>query len=270
MKKLILSHLLLILIAFSAKSQITLETTMQAGDYAAFGVTKLTTAGYKYYAVNENQNELKLYNINHSVYQTISIPVTINPDSIGDLFFGYVTDNLFDNDNGIEYLMEYYDNNYKNYFYIFNEDGSTVFSKDSASLYSFYGMEDSSEPAIFNTDSGVKMMLSKYPEIEIYSLPGQLSYVSGLGNESTVFEISNSYPNPTTYNTTIPYSLPQDVKEGDIIIYDQNGAVIQTYKVDHTFSNLLINTSSFASGTYYYHLSTEQGVSNGKKLVVIK
>jgi len=84
------------------------------------------------------------------------------------------------------------------------------------------------------------------------------------------WQISNSYPNPSNNYTRIDYQLPKDVKNGEIVFYNIQGKEVKRYKVDRTFNHLRISTTDLSPGTYYYNLQTLQGVSGGKKMVVIK
>jgi hypothetical protein len=48
------------------------------------------------------------------------------------------------------------------------------------------------------------------------------------------------------------------------------GAEVKRFKVDRTFSNLLISTADIAARTYYYQLQTNRENSGGEKMIVIK
>ncbi|MGZ4117244.1 MAG: hypothetical protein ACXVPY_07165, partial [Bacteroidia bacterium] len=66
------------------------------------------------------------------------------------------------------------------------------------------------------------------------------------------------------------YTLPDGTTEGEIIFYDIIGNEIKRFKVDRTFTSLLISTADIAAGTYYYQLQTVGNASTAKKMVVIK
>ncbi|HXB41101.1 MAG TPA: T9SS type A sorting domain-containing protein [Bacteroidia bacterium] len=81
---------------------------------------------------------------------------------------------------------------------------------------------------------------------------------------------SNPHPNPANDATTIEYKISDGVNQGEIIFYDLQGTEIKRFKVDKTFSSLLISTTDIPAGTYYYQLQTSGNTSAGKKMVVIK
>jgi hypothetical protein len=110
---------------------------------------------------------------------------------------------------------------------------------------------------------------------DVYSLPGTLTVGIQEANNNliamqTQSSVSNAYPNPTNNTTQIDYSLPLGINEGEIVFYDLQGTEVKRFKVDRTFSTLLVSTKELAAGTYYYQLQTTGDSSGGKKMVVIK
>ena len=248
--------------ALSIKAQIPLENSYLTSD---LNIVKLSTAGYKYVSVNVTNNQLNLYNLNHSLYKNITIPT---PPSGAGVYYQvkYVSETTFDTDNLLEYAVIYKDNSNNDYYIrIYNEINTLIFSADTASLYN-----------ILNTDSGTKMILREFnagltKTFKVYGLPGALiagmiKYEDGLKNIGELF----SYPNPTKDYSTIEYKLPQGITNGEIIFYTLNGNEVKRYKVDNTFKNLLIDNTELAAGTYLYHLVTSNSVGESKKIIMIK
>jgi len=168
----------------------------------------------------------------------------------------------------------------KGSFRIFNENGSTVFTGDSMVIcpqyqsFRWWGINE--DQFIYNTSSGTKMILYSYKAndrgMKVYSLPGILNEGIHESNNNLFSEcsISNPYPNPTSNITRIDYNLPNNIDEGEIVIYNLQGIEIKRFKVDRTFNTLLISISDIAAGTYYYQLQTTVENSVGKMLLVIK
>src|SRR3954469_3681472 len=110
MKKILLV-LCSIAVMQTATAQITLEhnypNAFSPGqgsgfDVADFGITWLTPTNTKYYLVNYTDTTLTLYNMNHSLYLSITLPVA-NTTGLG-FYVSYITAGLFDCDtNTIEY-----------------------------------------------------------------------------------------------------------------------------------------------------------------------
>ncbi|PIV58198.1 MAG: hypothetical protein COS14_10850, partial [Bacteroidetes bacterium CG02_land_8_20_14_3_00_31_25] len=90
---------------------------------------------------------------------------------------------------------------------------------------------------------------------DVYSLLGSLPFgIKLLGDNEDSNLLGNAYPNPTQNQITIPYSLPQGCKSGELIIYDIAGKEIQKYQVDKIFDNLLIDTTTLKKGQYLYKI----------------
>jgi hypothetical protein len=126
---------------------------------------------------------------------------------------------------------------------------------------------------VYNTAYGTKMLLSNINgDAHVFSLPGTLStdIAAVYNNLVPKIGLSDPYPNPANNATRIDYELPQGVNQGELVFYDLQGKEVKRFKVDNTFSNLLISTSDISAGTYYYQLQTTVQNSAGRKMVVIK
>lgn len=259
-----------ILSSIIVNAQIVLENTYPSGGFVQNNLTivKLSSSGYKYSLVDTTNKQLTLYNLNHSVFKTITIPV----QSLTSYFVLYISETLFDTDpSDIEYLVFPGISAFN--LRIFDETGATLFSLDSATL-SGYNAWLGYNP-IFNTDSGTKMMLIANDGNRVYSLPGTLQASSTTTdnynlNKLNKTSLSYPYPNPSNNFTTIDYKLPEGINHGEIVIYNIQGKEIKRYKVDKTFDHLRISAYELPAGNYYFNLRTSRGISEGKKMIVIK
>lgn len=255
-----------------AKSQITLEQAYPAtaAGNRAFSLINLGKAGFKYFDVNYQTRELKLYNLNHSVFlsHTISSPAT----SIG---IAYVASDLFDCDSSnielaINNVVIVGNTNYR-YFEIVRTNGTVLFHRDSSLVVN--SAVNVSSNFVVNTPAGVKMLLSTTtatPSYEVYSLCGTIPLsVKKIDTfDDNALQLS---PNPSSHQTRVEYTLPQGTTEGEVIITDVTGKTIQVFKVDVNFNHILLSNADLPSGTYYYQLHTkEAGTINTKKALVIK
>lgn len=82
--------------------------------------------------------------------------------------------------------------------------------------------------------------------------------------------MGNPFPNPTSNQISIPYSLPNEEKTGIIKIFDISGKEMKSYSVDSNFQNITLNASELPSGTYYYQLETSKGKIGGKKVIKLQ
>jgi len=115
------------------------------------------------------------------------------------------------------------------------------------------------------------MILSySYGYAKVFDLGGTLSTAVDRVNHPANTGLGNAYPNPTANTTTIPYTLPQGTNQGELVFYNVQGIEVKRFKVDNTFSTLLISTTDIPSGTYYYQLLINGNASAAKKMVVVK
>jgi hypothetical protein len=102
---------------------------------------------------------------------------------------------------------------------------------------------------------------------------------NGAQIKSIKVELSNSdkivlnqnEPNPFKDRTTIRYSIPDDVKQAEIIFFDNNGSVIKSILIEtRGVGQLEVYSSNLSAGTYSYSLVAD-GISIGtKKMVNLK
>ena len=263
MKKLIycIATVCMLFFAQTMNAQITLEHTFDEEVYFA-GTYVDGNAELFVYDDWEN-NQLKLYNTDYSLYKSINI---ILPAGYDGYSIYYITKELFNDDNKIEFIVQFVfgemvedsDGNhhyiYRNKIILYNEDG--VILKD-------FGEEVSETYVdVIKVNEQFKLMVrrydygeSEYSATEIYSLPGKISSIAPIsGNNISKLP----YPNPTNATITLPYKLQQG--ETSIMrIHTMNGQLIETKQIDATFDKLLLNVSKYARGMYLYEVN---GVSN--------
>jgi hypothetical protein len=276
--------LFITLLAFgmSAKAQITLEHTFDSASTnggsgfvaSQLVYVKLAVSGEKYLNINKTGKYISVYNLNHSLMKNISyasFPQACN----GIATFLYFSENLFDNDNLMEFMYIWGDCPGTSHTRIYKEDGTCIFSADSMAPIVDINVQQLQYP-IFNTSLGTKMILSQQYNgtAKLYSLTGTLTSGIDEANNNLIAmqtgKVSNAYPNPNNGSTKIDYILPDGFNEGEIVFYNLMGNEVKRFKVDRTFNTLLVSTKDIAAGTYYYQLQTSAGSSGGEKMVVIK
>ncbi|HOZ87025.1 MAG TPA: T9SS type A sorting domain-containing protein [Bacteroidia bacterium] len=284
MKKILI--LLLVLFIGNLGAQITFDNSYTSP--LAISLDKLQFSGYKYVKVNIQNLKIELYNINHSLFKTISIPTQTAPiQSVS-----YVSENLFDTDNLVEFVVSTYTSSFsgpsqsfKAKVQIYKENGTLLFSRDSTSI------SQSNNP-IFNNTNGIyfdgqntKMRLQIYApnfpstiKTEIYTLPGSIPCIecSSTGTVSGISSPGNPgqnnpifYPNPVTDQLKLKYELPKDYKTADINIYDLQGKLIETFKVTDTFDFIYL-PSDYNNGLYLYTLNVDGKAIKTEKIILNK
>jgi hypothetical protein len=280
MKKLI--FIILFAFTINAKAQITLEHTYNgAGAQIAFPIyqqlliVKLEVDGEKYVFIDRANKLIKFYNMNHTIWKTVSFTGTTDLNTSSNTQnIMYISQHLFDTDDEIEFLYTDLDQNsgINCVTQIVNEDGSILFTANNAGPWVKINFPEAQLP-IYNTSVGTKMILSlSNGDANVYSLAGTLSagIMANPNNELNQLKTSFAYPNPTNSFTKIDYTLPNGVNKGEIVFYDTQGNEVKRFNVDRTFDSLQISTEDLGSGIYYYNLQTTQGNSGAKKLITVK
>jgi hypothetical protein len=263
----------ILLTAMTTHGQVTLENTYSSPN-GIIKMINLSVSGYKYCLTDYITNQVKLYDLNHSLWKTINLPVSAG----GNLEHNsiVVSEHLFNSDNSIEvlYPVSFYVSSLSQYDSIFvvSESGIILFNSKAA-WSTTYGQ-------IVNDGANFKLITQDYTltQYNVYSLPGTLpcnacgvfTDIALQNSTDNKQMISNPFPNPTNDKTTIKYELPKGVSQGKLMFYDINGSLVKEFLIDRTFNELQVSNSDLSSGTYYYQLQTIKGTSEGKKLIVIK
>ena len=232
-------------------SQITLEHSYPNAANKILGVN-LSNSGFKYAVVNEATFQIVLYNSDHSIFKTMPFG---GSSSSNVLSVWYISENTFDTDNGVEFLVTYgfwYDGNALTRVY--NEDGTVLFEQTGQSpVWVNENSPHDEIKAIFSTPTGTKLILNSSVDSasKIYSLPGSVPLaLNEIPNVNQDYDI-RLFPNPAKNNKiSIAYTLPENVKIGKVNIYNTVGQIVKTFDVDNNFSTIELNTENLASGTY--------------------
>ncbi|MCI4667669.1 MAG: tail fiber domain-containing protein [Bacteroidia bacterium] len=82
-------------------------------------------------------------------------------------------------------------------------------------------------------------------------------------------ELGQNRPNPAENFTMIDYILPEGTEGASLVILDLNGKTVAAYEISADQSQLKVNTTNFAKGTYIYSL-VKDGQSLARKKMVIQ
>ncbi len=277
MKK--LSSIVLIVLSMSLFGQINLVNIYSKQIY----LTKLHISGYKYVEVNLTTSLITVYNTNNSVFATM----TLQPQPYSIQSVGYISENLFDLDNGLEYYVTTYTNNPTTYniFKVYNDNGTLLFQRDSAALFqtnsiSTYGLFRG-DP-IFYDGAFTKMRLQvgfgAATRYELYNLPGTITcdYCSNgtitaiYSNPKTDINTENIlYPNPANDFIKIKYQLPEKAKKAEMKVFDSTGKLQELFEITSTFDCIYLS-KSYSNGLYYFQLIVDNQVIKTEKIIVQK
>lgn len=274
--------------AVTTQAQITLDHTYPSG--TRVNLDKFPLSGYKYTEVNLQTHKINIYNLNHSLFKSITFPTLPGSTSIA-----YISETLFDSDSLVEYML----NNqisvsgppdsimFKTYIY--KENGTQIFFRDSA--YLFYALSGNvfniTDPIYFDGTSAkmrLTVQLNSQPGgpgySEIYNLPGSIPCIQcstgSLGNISTGLKKNNTdgvqatfYPNPVSDQLKLKYALPKEAKVAMIKITDMQGKLLEEFKVTSSFDYLYL-PSNYNNGMYLYSLLVDGQIIKTEKIILNK
>jgi len=266
MKQITFILIFLVVAASGLKSQVIHEHTYN-GVSAAY--VNLPVAGHKYYVMDVKNSQCKFYNDDHSLWKTVNLSIPANY-YLCDIQF--VSENLFNTDNSIEmlYVSCIYNSTLAYYTYdtrIASESGTLVLTVPGGGYSLIYPAQTGSKLFIWEYDFSV------FPEkvnTKVYSIPGQAATSIKESPAVNPFSLRNAYPNPTSNTITIPYDLPVNVNKADLKVYNVSGNLVRSFVIDHTFDNIVIQTSDLADGMYLYRIESGEFKSETYKVSVRK
>jgi hypothetical protein len=169
-------------------------------------------------------------------------------------------------------------------------NGSSTIVQDDG--YILFESKVSSHLGLIRIDRNYKLVVvylyrlddpQPIPPWNIYSLPGTLpcndcsnnNNGGNTGERPVTYEgaggfLSNPIPNPSSTQVRIEYRLPPLAKKSTLQIYNTTGILINSFPLKKEEQSLIIDVREMISGTYFYYVSTEAGVSSAKKMLVVK
>lgn len=256
MKKLLILAISVIT-SISAIGQISLEntystTSTDAITYSLYQISKhmyySEAVGYALY--DSRDNSLKIYGLDHSLESTNTISV---PSGYEMYYFMQPSKYLYNDNDKVEFVA------------IFKKTDESVYitqvqDQDGNSLVQLNGYVSLSNYIANNT---FKMRATYMESInandeykeEIYSLGGTVPTGVSLIKSTSK---KNPYPNPSNTTINIPYEL-NGSNVAILNIYNSNGQIIETKKIDSYFNEIKLNVSNYKPGIYMYEYN---GVTN--------
>ncbi|MEL6131928.1 MAG: tail fiber domain-containing protein [Bacteroidota bacterium] len=82
-------------------------------------------------------------------------------------------------------------------------------------------------------------------------------------------KLNQNRPNPADGKTIIEYTLPTEIAQAQLVIFDITGAEVNRYEVQSGFGSVEIQAGELAAGTYLYTIEVE-GQSVARRKMVIQ
>ncbi|NVO18646.1 MAG: T9SS type A sorting domain-containing protein [Bacteroidetes bacterium] len=236
-----------------ANAQIVHENT-----YSGAAEVSNTGNGYKFYVTDYVNNTVTVYNEDHSLWKTITLPVA------GDQYLydaAYLSAGLFNTDSLLELIMvtyKYISTSDTTGYYVYttsivNENGSELLNVPGGDYSLTYtNGSNKTKLLVYIYD----FSLSTYiVSTEVYGLPGASSGFNDLGIEGF-----KAYPVPCADRVNLPLSGHNN-SQAELVVSDISGQEYSRSKVPVGASLIQYQADRLPPGTYVYRLET-----NGKSI----
>jgi hypothetical protein len=196
-----------------------------------------------YLTLDNNDNKLKIYNNDHTLYKDISLTIP-GGYNLNRVIFS--SDLLFNSDSKFEILISLEGNGVSK-LVLFNEDGGD----------SIFDFGDKWTANVFKDGNNYKLITSKYHfssgqvvHYDIYSLSGTLSTSQeNLLNQQKMI----SFPNPSSDIINITNPLKNNARD-KVKVYDINGRKVLEKEIIGNGENIELNISDLSKGIYNYRI----------------
>lgn len=250
MKKIILGLIATIAISNLSFGQATLEHSYSSsgvGYRYKYCMAFSTQSGLNHFTFDVNTKVIKIYNETHLLTHTFTVPLPLN-SSISDII--NITDNLFNSDSSIEFLIALSINDngvFSNKMILVNDNGIILQEFNNTGHYA----------EIYKTSNGIYKLIIKKgngPDyiLDVYSLPGTLS----INQQQFLSKKTVGYPNPTENNISITNNL-ESGKIGILEVFNTSGQKVLEKEVVSENNEINVDVSTLSSGVYIYKLNGE-------------
>ncbi|MBN2523103.1 MAG: tail fiber domain-containing protein [Bacteroidales bacterium] len=129
-------------------------------------------------------------------------------------------------------------------------------------------MEDGTKAVAYHELIGLLIEAMKEQQTQINVLKNELDEQKILLTNSYSLK---AYPNPTTSEAIINFKLPNQTRSASINIYNSEGFLVKTIKINAKENNeLVLNTEQLSSGLYTYSLVADGKIIGTEKLIIVK
>ena len=89
-------------------------------------------------------------------------------------------------------------------------------------------------------------------------------------NRRNDVELRQNRPNPFVGVTTIEYNIPLEMKEAQLVVYDMNGTVLNSFVVDAGLGSVDYDASNLSGGVYFYAIVSANGETLARQKMVVQ
>lgn len=260
----ILLCILMLSAGFALLAQPSLETVYPVST----NICTLEKAGDKYYAMDIENKQCRIYNLDHSLYRTINLTV---PEGYYLFDIQQISQHVFNLDDQIEfaYIYSRFNQTETSWYYdyetrVINENGSEILKIPGAGHTLVIPTQDGNRKfLVYIYDFYV---IPATTQTQVYALPGEPLKSERV--QGSAYRLRNPYPNPASGMINIPVGLPQGVNKGYLQIYNLSGQLIDLREIKKSDKSITIPGGSLLPGSYIYNITGQGRKSESKKITI--
>lgn len=187
----------------------------------------LEASGKRYIEVDRTAYMIRLFHLDHSLDREFSFSQV--PISEGTGYVMYVTEHLFDSDDGLEFLYFTDSGMGLRFTGVYNEDGTDLLAVYDEVPYVFTSFHQQHYP-VYNTPEGAKLILSRTDgSAKVYGLGGM--FTTGMlqeqeGHQPLGVSAMHVFPNPSSGRVRVESGLQVNPASSRLEIVDAQGSVV--------------------------------------------
>jgi hypothetical protein len=201
---------------------------------------------YCSYLLVDSVLKFNFYNFDYTFYKSVDIKTPKNA-KYRDLL--YVSTKTFNSDNSIEFILDiaFDDANFNTVHHpiMYNEDGEVIYDFGFERIINLQTNSNNEIKLLTATGSNNTNDLA----VKVYGFNTQIPNDVKILKSNENFQ--SPYPNPANQNINLPYQLKSG-EQTDMQIYDANGKLIATKRIDAAFDKIVLNVSGYEKGMYVY------------------
>jgi hypothetical protein len=97
---------------------------------------------------------------------------------------------------------------------------------------------------------------------------GNATGLNSMNSAADGFALDQNIPNPFSNETVINYTLPQQIKNASLIVYDLSGKQLTSFPLELNAKSISITSEKLSAGIYIYSVMADGKIMDSKRMVV--
>ncbi|MES2678504.1 MAG: tail fiber domain-containing protein [Bacteroidota bacterium] len=122
-----------------------------------------------------------------------------------------------------------------------------------------------------NTNNELKAQISELQKQMSALSGGRTGNTTGINQLNSAVEgfvLDQNIPNPFNEETVINYSLPKEIKNAALTVYDLSGKQLTSFHLDLNAKTITVTSDKLSAGIYIYAIMADGKILDSKKMIV--